>query len=331
VWRSRDGGTRWFPVWARLYGVETTALELLPGGANADALIGTGQSGLFRSRDGGRTWRWLESGLPRGEGSRIHAIVQSPAFATDETVFLAAESGVWTSRDGGWRWTRSNGPAPATTLAVSPAFAADRTLVVDGQLSADGGETWRPLSPLPEGGAWTAVAFSPEFATDTTLWAGNAEKLYVSRDTGASWEPIDHPAMANREILSIDVLEVEGTVDPLRVFAGTSRGLVASEDAGVSWRGVSTVSGGIHDVQSRSVRDPFVTAIVQVVGDGGVAWSVNRGGDWTKDRSVPRPMSAAAVASDGTVMLGLIPGGVARYGVGSVRAFLPIAAHSTAP
>ena len=86
-------------------------------------------------------------------------------------------------------------------LAVSPAFAADRTLFATGfgsvRRSTDGGETWGEQSTF---GPTYGIALSPAFAADRTAWVtyrliegpgdGTPESSVMrTQDAGAAWAP----------------------------------------------------------------------------------------------------------------------------------------------
>ena len=59
--------------------------------------------GLYRSTDGGDTWRPTTRGLTDLD---ISLIVFSPSFAVDRTIFLTAQDhGLFRSTDGGDTWT----------------------------------------------------------------------------------------------------------------------------------------------------------------------------------------------------------------------------------
>ena len=98
-------------------------------------------------------------------------------------------------------------------LFPSPDFTQDQTLFATSQgrlyRSRDGGATWERLrGGLPEapasGGIHTALAFSPDFGRDATLfvamyqgdWQGMG--VYRSTDGGDTWEPVWHGLQALR-------------------------------------------------------------------------------------------------------------------------------------
>jgi hypothetical protein len=113
VFKSSNSGITWKAVFDQEAVHAIGAIELDPRNPNT-VWVGTGEGnvrnsasiggGLYRSTDGGDTWRLM--GLPRSE--RIHRIVVHPQD----------------SRTSGWRrWARCGAPA-ASAASTSPATAA---------------------------------------------------------------------------------------------------------------------------------------------------------------------------------------------------------------
>jgi photosystem II stability/assembly factor-like uncharacterized protein len=317
--RSRDAGATWeadLPN-ATLFNVQPTCLSWLPGGTVI--LAGTGASGLYASIDGGQSWSWRNTALPRGAGQTVNQLAVSPDFERDRTLFAAANSGVWVSRDAGQSWARTGGPAPAAAIALSPAFARDRSLIAAGQISTDGGETWAPL-PVVSGFPWSAAAFSPRYETDRTLWVGKATApgetpvftLYRSHDAGQTWSLIENNALKGRATTAIEAIAV--AVDPIRVFLATDRELMLSQNDGTSWSRVQGVPAGVvWDIDSRVLSQPSTTGVIAVAGQAGISWSNNRGRDWS---SSPRGITGAlalSLSGDARALVGALPVATTRF------------------
>jgi len=321
LWRSNDAGRTWDAVapTETLTNVQATSLAFVSDDPEGEVLAATELAGFYRSADGGRTWRAMASDLPRGEGQTIHRLAASPDVGRDSTLFAAATSGVWVSRDRGRTWSRTPGPAPAETLALSPAFARDRTLVAAGHISTDAGQTWAPLGE-GSGFPWRAIAFSPAFETDRTLWAGRKAApgealdylLYRSNDAGRTWTPVVSSTLRQTAILDIALVAV--AADPMRVFVGTETGLLMSRDNGATWtRPAGVPSRRVASVVARLLTAPFTTAVVAVGAEDGVAWSTNRGVDWQRAPQQIRDARAVSLSTDATAIVGVLPVTVARY------------------
>lgn len=150
--------------------------------------------GVWKSTDGGRSWRMANRGL---SDLSINDLAISPNYAQDRTLFVTARrQGLFRSTDGGQSWTPLTERyhsletylEPPSGVYVSPGYALDKTVFVAHYglwRSNDGGETWSHV--LPEE---ASVAFSPEFASDRTLfgWSDSGGVLR-STDGGDTWEP----------------------------------------------------------------------------------------------------------------------------------------------
>jgi len=288
----------------------------LPG--TGEVLAGTEASGLYRSTDGGRTWSWHDTALPRGTGRNVHRLVVSPDFAGDGTLVAAATSGVWLSRDRGRTWSRTTGPAPAESLAISPAFARDGTLIAAGQISTDHGGSWAPMPAV--GFAWSAAAISPRFETDRTMWVAQQASpedkpdymVYRSEDAGLTWLPVEVPGL--RQLRVFDIEPVAVAADAVRVFAGTERGVLVSQDSGKTWpRPSGAPVRAARDVASQVLQIPFTTGVIAAAAETGLAWSANRGVDWSTAPRAIVDVRAAAVSGDGKTLLGVLPVGITRF------------------
>ncbi len=153
--------------------------------------------GIYRSDDGGMTWRKLRgNGLPGGLTGRIGL-----AAGTHSRVYAAVQSlagELWRSDDGGARWMKMpHSPylgARAfyfTSVFVDPSNP-DRLINVSLILtmSTDGGRTFHPIAT---GGGWDyhAIWWS---ADGRRIINGSDEGVILSSDGGKNfWQPYDLP------------------------------------------------------------------------------------------------------------------------------------------
>lgn len=230
---SDDGGRSW--RWLAL-GADPFPDALLAAPSFATSrivLLGAG-GGLHRSTDGGRTWR------PILAGSRIQALAAAGDFTAGGTVLAgSAADGILRSDDGGLTWDGANAgllDLNVTALALSPAFARDRTAfagTASGLFrSRNGGRAWRLVEIGPDAPAIQAVALSPRFADDGLVLAGTeADGLFRSDDGGQSWEPVAGFPEPCVTALAI----APGRDGRVIVAAGTAAGVAVSFDGGHSW------------------------------------------------------------------------------------------------
>jgi photosystem II stability/assembly factor-like uncharacterized protein len=316
VYRSTDAGVTWSPAAETFTNVQVTALAAL-GGESGPVLAGTENSGLYRSEDGGRTWSFVDSGLPRGAGTTIGALEASPAFDSDRTVFALHTDGLWASQDGGATWQKTGAPSGGRALAVSPAFATDRTLLLDGRISTDAGGTWSSL-PGADAYPWSAAAFSPNYAVDGRIWWGTDVKStqlfyplrYWDQETEA-WVVVEKPELSREQVYGLAVIQVDPS-EPWRLFAATAHGVRGTLDGGEKWQRMGPMAGPMADVAAAVFAAPYRTAHILSAGEDGATWSSNRGQDWTRDPRSPRGARAVGVTRDGEGYLVAVPAALAR-------------------
>ncbi|MGK2927359.1 MAG: hypothetical protein ACSLE2_17220, partial [Lysobacterales bacterium] len=180
---------------------------------NVAALINGGpESGIFKSVDGGKTWRELEKGLPEEDmgkiGLAISPIDPDVVYATIE--LGRRTGGFWRSADGGESWEKrsdylsgATGPHYYQEIFASP-HRFDRIFQMDSTLhiSEDGGTTFVP-QPHP----WKhvdhhAMAFDP--ADPDYLIYGTDGGLYESFDLGQTFRFISNLSVTQFYKVAVD-------------------------------------------------------------------------------------------------------------------------------
>ncbi len=205
VFRTRDGGKSWEKV---LYKDDHTgAIDLVFDPNNSNILFaslwqvmrtpygldsGGPGSGLYKSSDGGTTWKHLEgNGLPDGIMGRIGVSVSGGDSSRVYALIEAEKGGLYRSEDAGDHWTRVNDDeryrqrAWYFTHIFADPKAIDTVYVLNTGLfrSTDGGKTFA-LLPAPHGdhhGLW----IDPRDAN--RLINGNDGGVTISVDGGRTW------------------------------------------------------------------------------------------------------------------------------------------------
>jgi photosystem II stability/assembly factor-like uncharacterized protein len=145
-------------------------------------------SGLFKSNDGGETWRPLTRGLPTWEGDRLGRIGIGVAPSLPSRVFAVVEArgqaaGIYRSDDAGDSWSRVNNdprvvarPYDATDIRVHPSnpdIVFVPTIVA--WKSLDGGRTFTAFRGAPGGDDYQRAWINP----------GNPDIIAMTSDQGA--------------------------------------------------------------------------------------------------------------------------------------------------
>ncbi|MFP5287978.1 MAG: WD40/YVTN/BNR-like repeat-containing protein, partial [Thermoanaerobaculia bacterium] len=321
VWKSVDGGLSWEPVFDDQPVASIGAVALDPG--NPDVVwVGTGEgnvrnsvsvgNGIYRSNDGGRTWRHL--GLDKTE--RIHRVIVDPRDS--RVVYAAAlgqawgenpERGVFKTTDGGRTWRRVlyvDERTGAADLVIDPGnpdklFAAmwdyrrhPWSFRSGGpgsglHVSYDGGETWRKLTEddgLPKGILGRiGVAVAPSDPNIVyALVEAQPSALARSEDGGRTWRLVNTESDVSPRPFYYSDLRVDPR-NPNRVYRLASR-LDVSDDGGKTFRTLAPFRS-VHPDHHALWIDPRDGGRLLNGNDGGVYISRDRGRSWSFVANLP--------------------------------------------
>ena len=179
-------------------------------------LIAISAAGVYRSDDGGSSWRASNSGivagfLPEGEtqefGQCVHKVARDAG--DPDRLYLQHHGGIYRSDDGGDTWTAMTGiagmdfgfpvvahPTRPATAYLLPLESDEYRCTPDGHCivwrTTDAGDTWDPLTTgLPQRDAHLTVlrdGFSTDGLDPAGLYIGTRTgEVYASTDDGDSW------------------------------------------------------------------------------------------------------------------------------------------------
>jgi photosystem II stability/assembly factor-like uncharacterized protein len=322
VWRSRDGGTTFRPVFDE-HAQSIGAVAVDPGNAKT-VWVGTGESwtrnsvgvgdGIYRSTDGGDHWE--RRGL--GTSERIARIQIHPRDGNTVYVCVTGhlwddseDRGVYKTTDGGKTWKRTLYVNPGTgcsDLAMDP---QEPRILYAGMWqfrrypwafrsggpgsglykSTDGGETWKPLTQgLPAGQKGRiAVAVAPSrSAVVYALVESRNTALYRSDDTGESWTEVN--SSFNLQVRPFYFARL--VVDPADFNTVYKPGLVltVSTDGGKTFStpfGSSGFGNGPHSDHHALWINPKNAHQMLLGTDGGVYLSVDQAHTWRYLKALP--------------------------------------------
>ena len=277
VWKTTDAGQTWKPIFDSQ---PTSAVGAVAVGSSDPRVVyvGTGQieerydvgtgSGVYRSSDGGQTWR--AAGLE--DTRHIGSIYVDPRNA--DVVLVAAaghlygtneQRGVFRSSDGGQSWSRTlyiGSDTGAVDIAADP--------IDPDHLYAS---TWKDRH-------WPWLSyFMPSM--------GPTGSIHESHDNGKTWVRVAGKGLPGGDIGRIG-LAVGHTAAGTRVYASVSAenggGLYRSDDGGANWTRVNEARSVVSSYFSRMTLDPRNADTIYLTGqsikksaDGGKTFTVVRG------------------------------------------------------
>ncbi len=236
VFKTTDGGKTWTNV---LHPSDHTGCwELHMDPRNPDVLYtvahqrqkflttviaGGDESAIYKTTDGGKTWKRLEGGLPQKMVGRIGMAV-SPA--DPDRLFAVVDAkekkdkGTYVSADGGASWSRASDyvtsyPFYCQKLICDPKNV-DRVYGMDvfNQVSTDGGKTWSRLGEDLKHVDNHALWIDPD--DPRHMISGNDGGVYESFDRAATWA-----FKANMPIAEIYRVTVDNAKPFYHVYIGT--------------------------------------------------------------------------------------------------------------
>ncbi len=317
VWKSVDGGAHWTPVFDKQTVSSIGSIAVASSDTNI-VYVGTGEGclrgdisygdGVYRSNDGGKTWKNL--GLR--DSRHIPALLVDPR--NPDIVLVAAmghafapspERGVYRTTDGGKTWAKVlyvDDRTGATDIAFAPSnpnivFAAmyqvqrqPWTFSSGGPgsglyRSTDGGATWTRLqgNGLPQG-ILGRIGVSVSGADPNRVYALiEAEKggLYRSDDGGDKWERVnDDERYRQRAWYFSHIFADPKDADTVYVL---NTGMFRSTDAGKTFTLLAAPHGDHHGLWI----DPANPQRMINGDDGGATISIDGGKNWTPQMNQP--------------------------------------------
>ena len=309
VYKTTDGGKRWSKVlaggnastgcsmmsmdpsspktlYAGMWDFRRKGWTFRSGGDGPDA---PSASGLFKSSDGGATWKQLDAksaaGLPAGPWGRV-AVAVAPSKPNVVYAFIAAvppRNALYRSDDGGATWTmRDRGQG----MIVRPFYFAN--LVVDPKnenhvvkagesliMSTDGGATFNNINGGTHGDHHD-IWIDPE--NGDHMMTGDDGGLWYSYDGGDKWWKAETLPISQFYHVSVDMDR------PYKVYGGLQDNS--------SWIGESQFPGGIAKSQWENMYggdgfwmfvDPTDPEYLYAEAQGGSIGRVNRKTHETRD------------------------------------------------
>jgi photosystem II stability/assembly factor-like uncharacterized protein len=283
------------------YGGTVSALELDPVRPSV-VYAGTFGAGVFKSTDGGRSWRRRSAGLP--PDTLVLALEAAPS--SPSTLYVETPSGrhLYRTVDGGRSWhvlAPVNGGI--SDMAVDPARSDTVYLATfDGLLrTSDGGASWVTLPGLQHP---TKIAVAPR--ARNVLYAEDGGRIMRSVDGGASWSQRSTSLEANYDVFAVDPR------DPATLYVSKHDALLRSVDGGARWTVLRRGDVALHVyVLAFDRSDP--RRLYAGTDGRGVFRSADAGRTWAHVGRLPRERVRDLAVAGGVVVAGLDHQGAYRF------------------
>ena len=226
VWKTKDGGLNWFPIFDGQEVHSIGAVAVAPSNPMV-VYVGTGESsirsnvsigdGVYKSEDGGETWEHI--GLKNS--GRISRIIVHPD--DPDKVYVGAlghayspqrDRGVYVSHDGGGSWKH--------TL-----FVDQNTGISDMAMDTDNPR-------VLFAGAWHL-----ELKTWKRISGGPGSGIFKSTDGGMTWDRLEGNGLPTRDVGKIALAMTPAAPDRLYALIETGDGVPyegRETDSGELWR-----------------------------------------------------------------------------------------------
>jgi photosystem II stability/assembly factor-like uncharacterized protein len=270
VFRSSDDGTTWLAASSPIDTASIQALAFDP--SSPQTLYAGAFRGLFRTRNGGRSWTLI--GLSDSQ-------IVTLSVAADVMTVGTWDDGVFRSIDRGVSWQKIGGKnASGLSSVVVDPHDSRRLLAtsLSGFLVCFDGETWdRGYT-----GSVTAATFDPMDSQTILISTGSS---ILRSSSGGGFAPFGTPPAGNLNAFLTD------PHDSTRIYATTSNGLWVSEDRGQTW---SLVDDRIKSAYGHAFESPSVMYIAD--GHGYYYKSAGGGRNWGRIDALGEGVAIVAIA-----------------------------------
>ncbi|MCY7293789.1 MAG: hypothetical protein LH615_16550 [Ferruginibacter sp.] len=320
VWKTIDGGSNCKNISDKYFGGSIGAVAVAPSdetilyaGEGENTLRGNvseGLNGIWRSDDGGRSWK-LTSLKNTRHISRIVVHPKNPdivwAAALGHLFGANEERGVYKTTDGGKNWRRvlfTNATAVAAEIVMEPGNPS--TLYASTWnvrrtpysfesggpgsglwKSIDAGETWTNLMEkkgLPKKEVIGNIGITVSAVNPERIYAlieCKSRGLYRSDDGGNTWEKQTDDANILQRAWYFSKIFAD-TKNENIVYA-LNVGFYKSTDAGKTFKPINTPHGDHHDLWI----DPEDANRMVIADDGGAQVSFDAGSNWSTYQNQP--------------------------------------------
>ena len=273
IWKTTNAGEVWTPIFDDTHVASVGALAIAPSNANI-VFAGTGEqttgNGVYKSTDAGATWtniglkdtQFISSIVvdPRNPDIIVVGVLGHPILGV---AAANPNKGVYKTSDGGKTWNK---------VLYKDDMAGVSDMVADpGNPRVFYAGLWRPRD-------FRAAGFQASDLKKQDAW------IYKSIDEGSTWKQVPETGLPTDARGRVGISVAPGDRGR-RVFAIMDEGLFRSDDAGETWRRITTdprITGNLYICHVYSdPRNPDVVYTMQTSTyrstDGGQTFAAYKG------------------------------------------------------
>lgn len=263
---SKDKGQSWAKVVAPVSTSYYSQPVVLAFSDSKNGFMADSASGRnLTTKDGGATWQAKTTSF---------GTAKSVQFVNKTTGWLVgSDSRLYKSTDAGQSWTNVAIASGVSFNSVSFSNEnlgwSQRSYGAQWAYTKDGGKTWTEMA-LPSGVA------TMRFGDQAWVAAGSAGALYVSTDSGATWN-------ARYTGTSVQLLAAAFADAKTAWIVGEQGMVLKSEDSGAQWTRVNLPSGNatLRDIRFANAKVGWIVGdagVVLATRDGGKTWQLQASG-----------------------------------------------------
>jgi photosystem II stability/assembly factor-like uncharacterized protein len=230
-------------------------------------------NGVYLSRDTGKTWIGVNTGLP------VNNAIYTIAFQGNN-IYAGTYQGVYLSSNNGSNWTEINNGLPVNNLQVYSLAIQGNNIYAGTHkgiyLSNNNGSDWTAVNnglpantcfvgslAIQGNNIYAGINLIFNFPNGGGLITGGG--IYLSANNGSNWTAVNNglPTYLYNQVkynYSINTIAFQGN----NIFAGTNRGVYFSSNNGGAWisinNGLPSVPSSVTDVLTIAVQDNNIYA-----------------------------------------------------------------------
>ncbi|MFA5832700.1 MAG: T9SS type A sorting domain-containing protein [Bacteroidota bacterium] len=283
IYKTTNNGVVWTKITTPFISGSSLAV-------NKSGNIFLGQDQMYRSTDGGTTWKGLPVSFPN-----VTLMTESPRHELFFTAGGSAYQKLYRSSDFGQTWNPMNTGVVGIPIV---GFYADTLLVADNYYAAkiyrsiDNGKSFKPISGITVLSGYVNALLGTSYQS---IIAGTSTGIFRSTNHGKDWLKVSNSPLSYLYQLS------NGTMFGFRTFFGA--GVFRSIDSGSTWvelkNGIGSTS--IYSLAFAPNGNLFIGA------NGGAFRSTDDGDNWVRidTQKVSKPYGIyIAVNTDGKLFFG---------------------------